>query len=123
MRPDDEGEIVERPNLEQRVAVLEEQMRTLKDLPEHVGAVESQILQLRTEMKDGFSAVRGEMRELRDELREDIRIGVEESENLTKGLHAEAMRAISSVDATLRVEVVERLDRLLELKRSDAGGE
>ena len=91
--------------------MLEQQMQQLKDVPERVGRVESQILQLRTEMKDGFSAIRDEMRELR----EDIRVGVEESQNLTKGLHAEAMEAVS----TLRHDAVERLDRLLELRRAD----
>lgn len=122
-------------SLEQRVVMLEQQMQQLKDLPERVERVESQILQLRTEMKDGFSAIRGEMGELRRELREDIRIDVEESQNLTKGLHAEAigtakglhaqamdamkgLRAeIASVDAALRRDVVSRLDRLLELQR------
>ena len=125
-------------------------MQELKELPERVEALESQILQLRTEMKDGFSAIRADLRaevhgveaglrtelhevrdtlrtelhevrdELRDEmreLREDIRIGVEESQNLTRGLHAEAMRAIASVDASLRREVVSRLDQILERQR------
>ena len=49
-------------SLEQRVAMLEQQMQQLKDLPERVGRVESQILQLRTEMKDGFSAIRSDLR-------------------------------------------------------------
>jgi hypothetical protein len=68
-------------------------------------------------MKSGCSAIRGEMRELREELREDTGLGVEESQNLAKGLHAEAMRAIASVDAAIRHDVVSRLDRLLELQR------
>ena len=106
-------------SLEQRVAMLEQQMQQMKDLPERVERVESQILQLRTELKDGFSAIRGEMRELREDLREDIRIGVEESQNLTKGLHAEATKDA----AALRRDVVQRLDRLLELHGPDAGAE
>jgi hypothetical protein len=97
--------------------MLEQQMQELKELPARVERVESQILQLRTEMKSGFSAIRGEMRELREELREDTRLGVEESQNLAKGLHAEAMGAIASVDAAIRHDVVSRLDRLLELQR------
>ena len=108
-------------SLEQRVGMLEQQMQQLKDLPERVERVESQILQLRTDLKDGFSAIRGEMQELREELREDVRVGVEESQNLTKGLHAEAMQAISSLDAVLRRDVVGRLDRLLELQRPGDG--
>ena len=130
--------------------MLEQQMQQLKGLPERVGALESQILQLRTEMKGEFSAIRVEMRELREELREDTRIGVAESQNLAHGLHAEAMRtmnhlhgqamramndlhgqamqamndlhgqamqAIASLEATLRHDVVSRLDRLLERQR------
>jgi len=127
--------------------MLEQQMQQLRDLPERVGRVESQILQLRTEMRDGFSAIRSDLRaelhgveaglrtefrtelhdvrdalrsEMRD-LRADIRIGVEESQNLAKGLHAEAMQAVASMDAALRRDVVGRLDRLLESRRSDAG--
>jgi hypothetical protein len=140
--------------------MLEQQMQQLKDLPGRVERVESQILQLRTEMKDGFSAIRSdlraelhgvkaglrtelrtelhetrdalrsEMHEVRDslrdemrELREDIRIGVEESQNLAKGLHAEAMQAVANVETALRRDVVGRLDQLLELRRSDAGGQ
>ena len=114
--------------VEQRLTMLEQQMEELKELPARVERVESQILQLRLEMKDEFSAIRGEMRELREELREDIRVGVEESQNLATGLHAEAMRAmtglhgqamqaIASVDAAIRRDVVSRLDRLLELQR------
>ena len=83
--------------VEQRLTILEQKMDELKDLPARVERVESQILQLRTEIKDEFSAIRGEMRELRQELRDDIRIGVEESQNLTKGLHAEAMGAMNDL--------------------------
>jgi hypothetical protein len=103
--------------VEQRLTMLEQQMEELKELPVRVERVESQILQLRTEMKDECSAIRGEMRDLRKELRDDIRIGVEGSQNLATGLHAEAMRAIAAVDAAIRRDVVSRLDRLLELQR------
>ena len=97
--------------------MLEQQLQQLKDLPDRVGRMESQILQLRTDMKDGFSAIRSDLRaelhgveaglrtelhEVRDalrselrEVREDIRIGVAESQNLARGLHAEAMQEIA----------------------------
>ena len=107
-------------------AMLEQQMQQLKDLPGRVERVELQILQLRTEMKDGFSAIRSDLRAERgemSELREDIRIGVEESQNLARGLHAEAMQAVANVETAVRRDVVGRLDQLLELRRSDAGGQ
>ena len=72
---------------------------------------------LRVELHDVRDTLRGEMRALRDELRDDIRIGVEESQNLTRGLHAEAMQAIASVDASIRRDVVSRLDQLLDRQR------
>ena len=53
-------------SLEQRVTMLEEQMQELRELPARVAGVELQILQLREEMREAFSATRSE---LRDEIR------------------------------------------------------
>jgi hypothetical protein len=54
--------------LARRVEMLEETVESLKRLPDRVGALEvrvdslaSQVLQLRTEMHDGFSAIEGRM--------------------------------------------------------------
>jgi hypothetical protein len=54
--------------LAKRVEMLEETVESLKRLPDRVGALEvrvdslaSQVLQLRTEMRDGFSAIEGRM--------------------------------------------------------------
>ena len=54
--------------LARRVEMLEETVESLKRLPDRVGALEvrvdslaSQVLQLRTEMRDGFSAIEGRM--------------------------------------------------------------
>src|SRR5580765_1524656 len=60
-------------NLTERVEVLEVKMASLEELPARVTAVESQIVQLRTEMRGEFSAVRQEMRALNDETRAEIR--------------------------------------------------
>ena len=49
-------------SLEQRVTILEQQMQELKELPARVTGLESQVLQLRGEMRDGFSAIRSEFR-------------------------------------------------------------
>ena len=65
--------------LEKRVEELEKTVNSLQSLPAAVkdltlrtGRVELQIVQLRTDMNDGFSAIRGEMGETKSELREDI---------------------------------------------------
>jgi cell division protein FtsB len=42
--------------------MLEQQMQEMRELPERMTALESQILQLRHEMRDEFSAVRSEFR-------------------------------------------------------------
>jgi hypothetical protein len=54
--------------LARRVEMLEETVESLKRLPDRVGALEvrvdslaSQVLQLRTEMRDGFSAIEHRM--------------------------------------------------------------
>jgi hypothetical protein len=54
--------------LSRRVEMLKETVESLKRLPDRVGALEvrvdslaSQVLQLRTEMHDGFSAIEGRM--------------------------------------------------------------
>ena len=50
-------------SVETRVESLEVRVTQLEELPGRMDPVESQIVQLRTEMHDEFSAVRQEMRE------------------------------------------------------------
>ena len=45
-------------SLNERVDILEQKVEELQKLPARMDAVESQILQLRDEMRDGFSAIR-----------------------------------------------------------------
>jgi hypothetical protein len=56
--------------------MLEEQMQELRELPARVAGVELQIVQLREEMREAFSAtrseLRGEMHGIRDELRAEM---------------------------------------------------
>ncbi len=47
-------------SLEKRMDRLERRVEILEQLPDRVTAVESQIMQLRDEMRSGFSAVRAE---------------------------------------------------------------
>ena len=51
-------------DLTERVEVLEVKVAALDGFPDRVSAVESQIVQLRDEMRGGFSAVREEMHDL-----------------------------------------------------------
>ena len=50
-------------SVETKVESLEQRVTEVEKLPRRIGRVESQIVQLRTEMRDEFSSVRTEMRE------------------------------------------------------------
>lgn len=49
------------PSLEERMDNLEKIVEPLRELPDRVTKVEAQIVQLRTEMRDEFSAIRRDM--------------------------------------------------------------
>ena len=74
-------------SLEQRVTMLEEQMQELRELPARVAGVELQILQLRDDVRDGFSAIRDEVHSVRDELRDEIRAGNQESQDFMRAIY------------------------------------
>ena len=68
-----------------RVERLEQRMTALETVPARVEALESQIVQLRTEMRSEFSAARGEIKAMGDRLavaiqeaRDHSRVMVEE---------------------------------------------
>jgi predicted nucleic acid-binding Zn-ribbon protein len=61
-------------SFEQRITSLEEQMLERRDLPNRVAKLESQVLQLRKELRDEFSAIRWEMKAADDETRVFMRI-------------------------------------------------
>lgn len=67
-----------REAVESRVDNLETRVAMLEQLPERVSAVESQIVQLGTEMHDELSAVRIEMRGGDEETRRYMRVLHEE---------------------------------------------
>ena len=56
------------PNLTERVALLEQNVRDLEALPARMAGVELQIVQLREEMRGEFSAVRQDIAGLRQEI-------------------------------------------------------
>ena len=82
----------------------------LEQLPARVGALESQVLQLRDEMRTEFSATRSELRQrvptgarrllpaaLRAGLRQEIRDGDEETRRLMRVLHEEVLARIETL--------------------------
>ena len=74
-------------NLTERVEVLEMKVGSLEELPARMSAVESQIVQLRSEMHGEFSAVRQEMRDLGGTLRQEMRALNEETDRLLEELN------------------------------------
>lgn len=77
--------------LMQRVEILER-------LPERVTALEAQIVQLRDEMRDEFSATRAEAHagdeRVIETLRQEIRAGDEETRRFMRILHEEVIQRI-----------------------------
>ena len=107
--------------MDERIGDLEKLAHTLAPLPGQMaqlgdrlagvvwrlGTVESQIVQLRTDMNDGFSSIRGELKEglegVRSELREDIAaLGRETAAGFLhvgtemRGLHSKMDRLLES---------------------------
>ena len=94
--------------LEKRVEILERSVDGLSELPARVEAIEGQILQLRTEMRGEFSAVRqgaaafeGEMRAFQQDVRKEfvqvraeMKAGDGETRTLMRVLHEDAMSRI-----------------------------
>jgi VIT1/CCC1 family predicted Fe2+/Mn2+ transporter len=97
-------------NLTERVEVLEMKMASFEELPARVAGVESQLVQLRTEMRGEFSAVRGEMREMEGRLRQEMKAGHAELRVLNEETKAQ-MR-------TLHEEVLDRIAKIGEDRRS-----
>jgi len=96
------------PTLADRVAILEKKVEDLASLPARVAGVELQIVQLRDEMRLGFSAVRREMAGLREDLLNTIRQG----DDAVRGeLHAEMHE--------LRGELRGEMQRLREELRAE----
>ena len=62
------------PTLADRVRILEQRVEDLTTIPARVASVELQIVQLRDEMRLGFSAVRQEIREGDQETRRYMRV-------------------------------------------------
>ena len=77
-------------DLEKRVEILEDRVDLLEELPARVAGLESQVVQLRDEMRAEFSAVR-------TELRQEIRAGDQETQRLMRVLHEEVLARIETL--------------------------
>ena len=94
--------------LTNRVEILERKVDDLAKLPDRVSALELQVSQLRTEMRVEFSAVRAEMRELNDGLRQRCTLNEETRRELggriddlgthMRVLHEEVISRIALLD-------------------------
>jgi len=80
-----------------RVDTLEEQVSVLEQLPARMDRLESQIVQLRTEMRGEFSAVRAEAQALKGQLRVEIREGDEETRRHMRVLHEEVIGRLRAI--------------------------
>ena len=81
------------PSIERRVEKLEETVASLAGLPERVMALESQIVQFRSDVGVEFSAIREEMRQIREE----IRAGDEETRRFMRVLHEDLVARIAVI--------------------------
>jgi len=84
-------------SLKDRVALLEEDMRKSRGLPERIASLESNILQFRTEVRVEVSAVRQEMQGAIQMLRADIRAGDAETRRYMRVLHEEVLSRIAAL--------------------------
>ena len=90
--------------------MLEWQMQEMRELPERVTKVESQILQLRQEIRDAFSAIRSDMRgeiaaavvTLRQALDETNK-AIGDTNTHMRALHEETLSRIATIGEGRRV--------------------
>ena len=89
----------------ERLGILEHQVQTIEVFAARVGAVESQIVQLREEMRAEFAATREQLRAditrgdeaVRTELRTEIRAGDEETRRYMRVLHEEVISRLAAM--------------------------
>lgn len=97
--------------------ILEQKEERLETLPARVAAVEWQILQLRDEMRTGFSAIGQEMAVMRADLRTELK-------STAESLHAEIRAEIRSGNEetrrymrVLHEDVITRIAALSDARR------
>ena len=107
--------VIERvEKLEKTVAALTSLPGEVSQLSRRVGTMESQIVQLRTEMKDEFSAVRRELAETRDVLLEAIETGSQARQKMFDEVRQETNTRFDGLSTQMRVlheDVIDRISR------------
>ena len=83
--------------IESRVDTLERRVTDLETLPNRITAVESQIVQLRTEMRSEFSAVREEIRSGDEETRRVLGGRIDENGRHMRVLHEEVIGRLAII--------------------------
>jgi hypothetical protein len=86
-----------RQSVENKLERLERRVTEIEQLPARMDRLESQIAQLRTEMRDEFSAVRGEIRTGDVMIVTTLTEQIEESRRHTRVLFEEAVSRIASL--------------------------
>ena len=115
--------VIERvEKLEKTVGALTSLPGEVSQLSRRVGTMESQIVQLRTEMKGEFSAVRRELAETRDNLLEVIETGSHATQQMfdevredIRAFRQETNSRFDGLGTQMRVlheDVIERISRL-----------
>lgn len=94
--------------IEIKVQRLEDRVTRLEELPATVDDLTSQVLQLRTEMRAEFSAVRDEMRGMNEQtvatLRDEIRAGDAETRRFMLILHEKLVSNIATLGEVRQTE-------------------
>lgn len=78
------------PNLTERVALLEQNVRDLEALPARMAGVELQIVQLREERREAFF-------DTRSDLRAEIRAGDQETRDFMRTLYEELKTILRTI--------------------------
>ena len=84
-------------DLTERVEVLEMKTASLEGVPARVAGVESQIVQLRDELRSEFSAMRQETGELGTALSQEMRTLNDETKTQMRVLHEELIDRIAKL--------------------------
>jgi predicted nucleic acid-binding Zn-ribbon protein len=87
--------------------MLEKQMAEMRELPSRVTRLESQIVQLRQEMRDECSATRefrAEVQPAVNTVREQIHAASVRTETLMRVLHEEALSRIATIGEGRRIK-------------------
>ena len=88
---------MESKSLENRVTALERDVETLRGLPDRVATLEERIVQLQSDLRGEFSAIRHEMHRLAETLRIEIRAGDAETRRYMRVLHEEVLSRIANI--------------------------